>query len=273
MSGLRLACSNLAWTPDRLGVALGVLQREGFTGVEVAPTQQWGDWGHATRANAADLKRQLAAHGFEVPALQSILYKRADLKLFDRLCWPDLVLHIEHVAQLAEALGARVLVLGAPRQRLIDRAALASAQDIAADILMVLAKVCHEHGARLCIEPNARRYGCDFIWTTDQALELIDRVAHPGFGLHLDAAAMYLEGEDLVQVIERLPVQAIEHFHVSEPDLGGLSRAVVPHFAALNALSAQGYSRWVSLESTDVADFEGSVRRLGTWARSYRHAA
>lgn len=273
MRTLKLACSNLAWDPERLHDALTVLQREGFSGVEIAPTHQWGDWENATVENAQTLRRTLGDRGLVVPALQSILFKRPDLKLFDRYCWPDLVLHMERVARLAEALGAGVLVLGAPRQRRIDPFSDSSPMDVAADILMVLAKVCHQHGVILCIEPNARRYGCDFVWQTEQAVELVKRVAHPGFGLHLDAAAMSIEGETPAETIRSLNAEQIRHYHVSEPDLKGLSHSTIPHLAAFEALAQIGYAGWVSLESTDKPDFEKSIRSLGNWTRNYRHAA
>ena len=273
MNTLKLACSNLAWEPQRLHEALAVLQREGFSGVEVAPTHQWGDWEHATVQRAQELRRTLSARGMSIPALQSILFKRHELKLFDRYCWPDLVLHMEHVARLAQVLGAGVLVLGAPRQRRIDSYAASNPMDLAADILMVLAKVCHHHEVVLCIEPNARRYGCDFIWETEQAVELVRRVAHPGFGLHLDAAAMSLEGESPADTIRNLNPSAIRHYHVSEPDLKGLSHSAVPHCEALEALAEIGYDGWVSLETTDMPDFEKSVHRLANWTRNYLHAA
>ena len=46
-----------------------------------------------------------------------------------------------------------------------------------------------EAGVKLCLEPLAPAEA-DFINTADEAVEILDRVGHPNFVLHLDVKAM-----------------------------------------------------------------------------------
>jgi len=199
--------------------------------------------------------------------MQSIYYGLDGIRLFDdnpASIW-TLIEHTEAVARIAEALGCPVMVFGAPKMRDPGELPPESAVERATLVLRRLAQIAHDHGTTLCIEPNAQVYGCRFVWTSRQGAEIVRAVDHPGFGLHLDAAAMHLENEDGPATIRGL-APMIRHFHVSEPALAGLGSPKVDHQANLAALAETGYAGWVSLESTDEAAFETSVTTLSAWS-------
>jgi D-psicose/D-tagatose/L-ribulose 3-epimerase len=247
MSSRRFAFSNIAWAGQDEPQALALLRAHDISGIEVAPTVIWPDWLRSTPQAAARYRRFLHDEGFEVPALQAILYSRPQACLFDEYGEVEFLDHLEHVATLAEALGAPVAVLGAPRQR--DRGLLTWEQALthAVPTLREAAGRFADHGSCLCIEPNPRQYGCNFVCNAAQGAELVRMVDHPGFGLHLDAAALHLEGENLAEVLpEVAPV--LKHFHLSEPNLGDFRRPEVPHLYNLQHLDESGYQGWCSVE-------------------------
>jgi sugar phosphate isomerase/epimerase len=262
MIGPRFAFSNIAWTPHDDAATFALLRHHGIEGIEVAPTAVWGSWQAMTVSKARAYRQFLGEEGFEVPALQAILYGKPEARLFEEHGEAVLLDHFTLVACIASALEARVAVLGAPLQR--DRAGRSwpRALEHAAGVLRKAARIFHDHGCCLCIEPNPQRYGCNFVNTAAEGLELVAAVAHPGLRLHLDAAGMYLEKDDLASALPAaFPV--LRHFHVSEPDLGDFRRSVVPHTENLRHLSAAGYAGWCSVEmrrpSTPLAD-------AGPWA-------
>jgi D-psicose/D-tagatose/L-ribulose 3-epimerase len=249
---MRVAFSNIAWAPHDDPDVLALLKEQGIEGIEVAPTRVWPNWEGATPAAAERYGRRLRSLGFEVPALQAVLFGRPDARLFDREGLPTFVSHLTQVAELAGALGAGAVVLGAPRQR--DRGSLSQEEAFnrAANALHRLAEVFAARGSCLCIEPNPRRYACNFIVNAEEGADLVRRVNHGGFGLHLDAAAMFLEAEDL----ERFWPQGgdlVRHFHISEPDLGDFRTPHVPHRANLAFLTSRRYSGWCSVEMREPA--------------------
>lgn len=259
---LKFAFSNIAWTPHDAPDVLRLLRAKGIRGIEVAPTKLWPDWVGATPESADEHRRRLEGEGFCVPALQAVLFGQPQARLFDDAGEAALAAHLARVAALAGAFGAKAVVLGAPRQR--DRGALApeAAAERATRFLRAIAPAFADAGACLCIEPNPPRYGCNFVTTAAEGASLVRRVAHPGFGLHLDAAGMFLVGDDLAAAWKDVG-PLLRHFHVSEPDLGGFARPQVPHAANLRVLRANGYAGWCSVEMREPPD---GLPAAGPWA-------
>ena len=242
---MKVAFSNIAWTPHDSPDVLALLRKQSVAGIEVAPTKIWPDWIGATSAAARQYRTWMSDNGFEIPALQAILFGRPDLHLFDPSSEVALVEHLAHVAVLGEALGARVAVLGAPKQRTRGSLSFEEALERCVPLFRRLGRLFDEHGGCLCIEPNPRRYGCDFIVNAREGVKLVQAVDHPGFALHLDAAGMHLEGDVLAELWPEVHPM-LRHFHISEPDLGGFSNPVVPHAANLAFLREHGYDNWCS---------------------------
>lgn len=263
----QLSCSNLAWREGGDTTALSTLARLGFSGIEIAPTRLWPDMMNASPRKAAGYRMQLAEMGFSIPSMQAIYYGLDGVSLFNPDTHQQLIERTTTVAILAEAFECPVLVFGAPRMRDPGRIPPEQVISQAVPILERLAQIASDFGTTLCIEPNAREYGCGFVWTVKQAAELVRRIDHPGFGLHVDSAAMYLEEEDGPTAIREF-TPLIRHYHVSEPRLHGLIDPKVDHQANLAALVESGYDKWVSLESTQATSFNHSVLTLSSWARS-----
>lgn len=259
---MRYAFSNIAWSPADDADVFALLRSHGVTGIEVAPTKLWPDWAGATPAAARAVKGRLADAGFEVPALQAVLFGRPAARLFGADGARELCAHLASVAELAGAIGARAIVLGAPQQR--DRGELTPEQafDRALPVLRGLARRFADAGCCLCIEPNPVSYGCNFITDAMQGAALVRAVDHPGFGLHLDAAAMHLAGDDLAELWPQLGA-LVRHYHISEPQLAGFAAPRVPHARNLATLRDGGYEGWCSVEMREPAE---PLAQVGPWA-------
>ena len=248
---MRIAFSNIAWARHDDPDVLSLLRREGITGIEVAPTRVWPNWEGATPAAAERYGKTLRGLGFDVPALQAVLFGRTQVHLFGEDGGAALTSHLIHVAELAGALGAQVVVLGAPGQRNRGSLTPERAFDRAAEVFRRLAEKFLSYDTCLCIEPNPQSYGCNFIRNTSEGAALVRRVNHRGFGLHLDSAAMLLEGEDLPGVWGDVG-SLVRHFHISEPHLGNFCSPQVPHRANLDWLSSHHYAGWCSVEMRET---------------------
>jgi sugar phosphate isomerase/epimerase len=259
---MKLAFSNIAWSPHDQPQVLELLQGHGVAGIEVAPTKVWPDWQGATAQAAAQFGNRMRESGFEIPALQAVLFGRPEARLFDADGETALIAHLTHVAELAASMGAGNVVLGAPKQRQRGNLSYDEAMERAAGVLHELAERFDGFGTCLCIEPNPRRYDCDFIVNADEGAELVRRVGHRGFGLHLDAAAMFLEGDELPEVWRRVGA-LVRHFHISEPDLGDFRAPQVPHGVNLGFLEQIEYGGWCSVEMREPSE---SLAVTGPWS-------
>jgi len=249
---VKLAFSNIAWSPHDRPEILALLRAQGVRGIEIAPTKVWPEWEGATPEAARRYGHWLREEGFEVPALQAVLFGRPDARLFDPEGQEAFVHHLSRVAELAAALGARAVVLGAPKQRDRGQLDMEDAMEEAVDVLDALAHIFAAHHTCLCIEPNPKAYGCNFVVNAREGVELVKRVASPGFGLHLDAAGMFLEDDEARRVWPEAG-SFVRHFHISEPNLGDFSTPQVPHHANLEFLDSVGYSGWCSVEMREPA--------------------
>ncbi len=276
---MKLAVSNIAWdTPEQPDI-LAMLTAGGVAGVEIAPTKLWPDWQGATAEDAALIRKDFAARGFAVPALQSILFGRPDLHVFGD---PNgLVDHIAGVAALAGGLGAAVMVFGSPRNRLRGALSQNEAMRQAVPIFRDIGAACAAAGTSLCIEANPAEYGGDFLLGWREAAELVALVDHPGIGLHFDTACTAMAGDDPVAALTEC-AGIIRHFHVSAPRLGpvgktdgsiannaGLAGLEIDHAALGGVLRAAGYLGWVSIEMRRTDTPVHDVARAAAFARGH----
>lgn len=240
--------SNIAWTTGNDAAAYALLSSCGFAGVELAPTRLWPHWHGADVAAAQDVRAMLQAQQLEIPALQSLFYGKQGMSVFGDAGEQSAMLdHLDQLADLAAALGARHLVFGSPALRNRGNLSQAEAMLHAAGFFaraaqrMALKPVC------LCIEPNPPRYGCNFVTTAAEGAALVRAVNLRGFRLHLDVAGMWLAGDDARRSIESC-ADVLAHVHASEPELGGFEQLQADHAGAAAGLRAIGWNAWVSVE-------------------------
>lgn len=247
---MRLAISNIAWRADEEPQVARLLTAMGVDAVELAPGRAVADPANATEAQAVARRDWWAAQGVQVVALQALLFGQTGLALFEAdAARHAMARHLHKILQLAAWLGARRLVFGSPGQRKRGAMPHEQAMEIATAFFRDLGQRAADLGVQLCIEPNPPHYGCDFVTTSVQGRELVQRVDSPGFGLHLDAAGIALAGEDPSQAVRGAGVESIRHFHLSAPDLGHVDRSCgIDYARLLGTLRDLGYPGYVSIE-------------------------
>src|SRR5262249_25959369 len=129
----------------------------------------------------------------------------------------------EYLVELARAcrdLGGDVLVFGSPAQRRVPEGKTREqAAEYAVDTFRRAAEGIGEAGGKLCLEPPSPPEA-DFINAAEEGLELIRRVGHPAFRLHLDVKAMSTESSPAPELIRRHK-REMYHFHANDPNRRG----------------------------------------------------
>lgn len=264
---MKLAVSNIAWSAGENAAVADLLAREDVHAIELAPTAWRQQPLQAPAADVLELRRWWEDRGVAIVSLQSLLFGRPDLQLFgsdsSRAAMSD---HLRRTIDFAAALGARALVFGSPRNRQRGEMPLADALDIAREFLCALGAYAHEHDTAFCIEANPPEYGCDFITTTAEAVELCRSINHSGVRVNGDLGGMTLAHEDVAHSIA-LAAPMLGHFHASEPHLAGTG-TLADHAQAGAALREARYDGWVSIEmragGENVAGVSRALRRART---------
>jgi sugar phosphate isomerase/epimerase len=234
----------------------------GYGGLEIAPftlaprvTDVPADRRRTLRAQAEDA-------GLEIIGLHWLLAKTEGLQLTaaDPAVRRATADYLVELARCCADLGGRLLVFGSPGQRRIPPGATrAQAADYALDTLRRAAPGIADAGVTFSLEPLSPPEA-DFVNTAAEGVELLDRLGHPNFRLHLDVKAMSTEAESTPDLIRRHAARTA-HFHANDPNRRGPGFGDTDFVPIFRALKESGYDGWVSVEVFDYTPDPETIAR------------
>ena len=178
--------------------------------------------------------------------------------------------YLVSLAEATHALGGSVMVFGSPKQRsLLPGVDVHRAKDWAAEVFSAVMPAVAACGVDLCLEPLAASE-TDFLTSIASANDLIRRVDHEHFKLHLDVKAQSADpGGSVAELWSKFGGEA-GHVHAQDTNLQGPGMGEVEFEPILGSLAASGYNRWVSVEVFDYTPGaeETAVRSLECLRRS-----
>lgn len=246
---MNLAISNIAWCNFEDAAIASLLGELGVAKIEAAPSALVKQ--PTISSSFEDFQRQCSwwnKRGITIPAFQALLFGHPEFQLFgtdkDR---GDLFFFLQHVIKMASACGTQNLVFGSPKNRLKHGRTDAEAINIATDFFSKLGEFAATHGCKICLEPNAADYGCDFLTHLAETAALVRKINSSGIGLQLDTGVMLMNNETVEEV--QKVASEITHIHCSHPFLCPLSAETLPfHKSVAEVLAESGYSGIVSIE-------------------------
>lgn len=248
---MKIAISNIAWSRSEDDEISKILFEFSIKAIEVAPTKLWDNPVSQTDESVQAYLNYWDKKDIDIIAMQSLLFGCPELTIFGGDDRKEATLrYLSKIINLGSKLGISVFVFGSPKNRQTMGLKKSKVMDIAINFFRLLGELAYGNNAKFCIEPNSAVYGCDFICTTDEGIELVKEIAHPGFRLHLDAGVMALNNEEYEKSIERA-FEYMEHFHVSEPYLQKIGIGETNHIRIANHLKKLNYDKWVSIEMRD----------------------
>jgi sugar phosphate isomerase/epimerase len=134
--------------------------------------------------------------------------------------------------------------------------------DLFVEVLKPLAEHADRCGVMLLIEPEPGL----LLETTDQYLEVAEKLNAPSIGLNFDVGHAYCVSEDLPRAIARLAPQ-IRHYHVEDIAATRIHHHLVPGTGAINfgeviaAIRATGYDGWLTVELYPFQDEPDAAAR------------
>jgi sugar phosphate isomerase/epimerase len=224
----------------------------GYEGLEVAPFTLAPRVTDVTADRRRTLRQQAEDCGLEVIGLHWLLAKTEGLSLTS----PDEGVrrrtadYLVELARCCRDLGGGLMVFGSPAQRRVPAGATkAQAADYAVDTFRRAAGGIADCGVRLCLEPLSPPEA-DFLNTCAEAEEILRRLGHPHFALHLDVKAMHTDEAPVPELVRRHGGRA-GHFHANDANRRGPGFGATDFVPIFRALRASGYSGWVSVEVFD----------------------
>ena len=239
-----------------------VVANLGYTGLEIAPFTLASRIGDVSADRRRTLRRQSEDCGLTIVGLHWLLARTEGMQLTSRdgSVRQRTAEYLVELARCCRDLGGDLMVFGSPGQRRVpEGASRAEAMALAADTFgRALPRIADE-GVRLCLEPLSPPEA-DFINTCAEGVELLDRVSHPNFVLHLDVKAMATDEARASELIRR-HASRTGHFHANDANKRGPGFGdsdFVPIFQALHDI---GYSGWISVEVFDYTPDPETIAR------------
>ena len=240
---MKLSVSNIGWKAEDDQQVYELMQKYGFTGLEIAPTRIFSDSPYenlsAAKSWAVGIKND---NGFDISSMQSIWYGRSEKVFGSEEEKAFLINYTKKSIDFAEIIGCRNLVFGCPRNRSIPEDA--KVED-SITFFKAIGDYASEHGCVVAMEANPPIYNTNFINTTEHALNLIKMVDSDGFLLNLDVGTMVENGEDVSVLAGN--EKYIHHVHISEPGLKPIKKRDL-HNKLADMLRSVNYNGFVSIE-------------------------
>ena len=248
---MKLSISNIGWEAAYNEQVYGLMKIYGFSGVEIAPTI-WvsknpyeSEGVKKAKKIAVELKDK---YGFTVPSMQSILFGRQE-KIFEaeeerNTLWN----YMRQALDYASAIGCKNLVFGCPRNRSIPDSLMSDVSEtgrIERKFFQTLGEYAAGVGTILSMEANPPIYQTNYINSTPQAFQFVERMDSKGILLNLDVGTMIYNGE-AAKLLEG-KVNAINHVHISEPGLKEIEKRPL-HQEVKSVLKDEGYDGFISIE-------------------------
>lgn len=269
---MNIAFSNIGW-PKNMDLPVSILLKQAnINRIEIAPTRSFFNIENINSSVMEKEKSFWQQQNISIVAMQSLLFGKPDLQLFGSNGSRNALFeHLQKLYEVASIIGAKKLVFGSPKNRVIpDNLDQDTAWELAVEFFYKAGETAKDFGLELCLEPNPVHYGCNFITNSTEGLNLVRKVASDGFKLHLDTACMTLSGENVMNSILNAG-ELLAHFHVSAPGLGPLEDFFVDHEASSSALRQIGYSGSISVEmrQSSLQNLTSTISNAITLVKKY----
>jgi len=249
---VKLSISNIAWRDFEDIQIYELMQKYGFTGLEVAPGRVSPD-GNYSQEFAKVFRDKISRYDISVVSMQSLHFGRNDLQLFESQSSRNGLLELsKERIDFAKHLGSPVLVFGSPKNRSYKESIKEKVDEIAMSFFANLGDYAASNNITICVEANPSVYGTNFLTTTKQASRFVRRLNSPGIKLNMDLGTMTINGEDYQSTI-RDNVDIASHFHISEPMLEHVyEKSYIK--TAINTLAETEYNGWLSIEMKPLSE-------------------
>lgn len=243
---MKLSISNIAWQEKYDEEMYDYLYQTGFQGLEIAPTRLFGETPYENLALARNVTKNIKeSYRLEISSLQSILFGKTENLFGSEEERATLFNYLQMAIDFASTIDCHNLVFGSPKNRVLQ-----NAEDLhlAASFFKKLGDYASQQQTILAIEANPQIYGTNFITTTKQAIDLVEKVNSPGFMINLDLGAIIHTEEDIEEILKKNAL--INHIHISEPHLNVIKKRKI-HEQLAEKLKIINYQKFISIEMKD----------------------
>jgi len=238
---MRLSISNIAWDISEDKEISNILLSNKIDAIDIAPGKYFADPVSTSDVDILKIKQWWSSRGIEITGMQALLFGRPELNIFSPIDIQQVMLdYLTEICRIGAVLGATRLVFGSPKNRNRGNLNNDQALDIAIPFFYHLGEIAKTYGVIICLEPNPKYYGSNFMMTHTETAKVVQSIGHPAIRMQLDTGALAINNENIDEIFT-ISNQLIGHIHASEPDLLPLGESGVDHNQVYNTLSQYQY--------------------------------
>ena len=238
----RLAVSNIAF--ENTSDNWDTLARHEINQIELAPTTLC-PW---TEFTSATIEQYEQLHNCKVFSLQSLFYN-TDIVIVQDLDAAHT--HMRTILTVCRDANIQKITFGSPKARQIDLDQYENHRSTMVQFIKTLAM--EFPTVEICMEPNSKVYGCNFLMTLDSTIQFVKDVDCVNVKVQLDVGNFILEDDNLVSLGSHMYL--LGAVHISDRNLGRL-QSTSYHNRVAEFLRMRNYSGPISIEARQVVDDE-----------------
>ncbi len=258
---MKLGISTYLWAAPFTAKDIGLIEKAhklGFDAIELPVTA-------VDEIDPAAIKRECERFGME-PVLDTALSPDQDLVHTDPEVRARGQKYLRDCIDAVARMGAQLLVgpicVAPGRMWMSDEKEKQAALERLTAAVRPVAKYAGDHGVKLAFEPLSRHEAC-FLNRIEDALQLVQAVDSPAFGLNPDTYHLNIEEKSIGAAIERAGSH-IFNFHACENDRGTPGSGHMPWKEIAAALKKINYQGIVIIESF-THEVEFLARAVSVW--------
>jgi sugar phosphate isomerase/epimerase len=243
--------------------------RIGYGGVEIAPFTLADSVRDISPGKRKKIRRSAEERGIEILGLHWLLVKPEGLYINHpapeiRRRTQD---YLKELIHFCADLGGKILTHGSPKQRTIQKGwNFEDSWERARETFEGCLPAAEERGVIYCLEPLTRS-NTNFINTVEEALRLVEEIAHPNFRMMVDCRSTEANEGSAAKAIRRAMKSGhLRHVHLNDVNGRGPGFGEVAFTPILKELIQAKYSGWASVE---VFDFDPDPRTIASRSIGY----
>ncbi len=193
------------------------MNKHWFSWLEIAPTKTFDEFLNISEIERRSFLNHIKNHNILPVAMQSLLYWKPELQLFDN-AWRILLFnYLVKIIEFSNDFWIKSLIFGSPKNRIYQNMTKDEATKVAIDFFRKIWTIASDKWVFICIEPNPQIYWWNFMCNTIETLDFVKEINNPWIKLHLDLWTIIANNEDIKWISQAKDY--ITHFHISEPNL------------------------------------------------------
>lgn len=255
----RAVCNELFGKMD-FASSCALLQKYGFTGIEIAPFTISDERGTISDATVARIKKDLSAHALEFVGFHWLFSYPPGFETTssDKTKREAALAHLRHLLDVSGALGGGKLIFGSPKQREVHDTTFEEGMHRLEEFLAEVADHAQKCNSIICVEALPKK-DTNVLNVLEQSLQLVKRIGKSSiqgmFDFH-NCGDETLTWDRLITTYFSI----IRHIHLNDPEGNHPKPEDAYHYyKAFDALEKKHYAGWISLETFSVPDHPETV--------------